>query len=142
MSKYVATISVHDGELDEIMKKLNEAQNTIYQCYSRLEELDVMRIESRKPDINSTTAVCGANDEAIVFSSENDKSEECSMKLAGRESGKNSIFQAVLGSMKYLTDIVSEKHKARIVFDYDPDNVNWYMTVFISKDAPIPENIR
>lgn len=69
----------------------------------------------------------------------NDESE---LRQAGRESGKNSIFQVVFGTMQYLTDIVSMKHKARIVLDYDPDKLNWEMTVFTAKDAPIPENIR
>lgn len=47
MSEYTATISVSDGELDEIMAKLNEAQETIYQCYSRLEKLGILRIEKK-----------------------------------------------------------------------------------------------
>jgi len=47
LSDFVVHISVPDGELDEIMKRLNEAQETIYQCYSRLEKLGVLRIEKK-----------------------------------------------------------------------------------------------
>lgn len=68
--------------------------------------------------------------------------KDCGLQVIGRESGKNSIFQALLGSMQYITDLVSTNYKARIVFDYDPDALNWVMTIFTDKDAPIPEDIR
>jgi len=59
-----------------------------------------------------------------------------------QEVGKNSIFQVVLGNMRYLTDVVNEKNKVRIVLDYDPEAVNWVMTIFTARDAQIPEDIR
>lgn len=64
------------------------------------------------------------------------------LKIAGQEIGKNSIFKVVFDSMRYLADIVNTEQKARIVFDYDPDVRNWVMTVFIDKDAPMPNHIR
>lgn len=67
---------------------------------------------------------------------------DCGLQVIGRESGKNSILQTLLGTMQYITDLVSAKHKARIVFDYDPDALNWVITIFTDKDAPIPEDIR
>ena len=49
MGNYVALISVKDGELDEIMAELKEAQEKIYKCYNRLDELGVLRIEKETP---------------------------------------------------------------------------------------------
>lgn len=49
MGNYVAVISVKDGELDEIMAELEEAQKKIYKCYNRLGELGVLRIEKKAP---------------------------------------------------------------------------------------------
>lgn len=66
----------------------------------------------------------------------------CTFRIVGQESGKNSIFQTVLGSLQYIGDILNAKHKARIVIDYDPDAVNWVMTLFTDLDAPIPTDIR
>lgn len=49
MGEYMAVISVPEGELDEIMEKLHEAQETIYQCYRRLESMGVLRVEKKSP---------------------------------------------------------------------------------------------
>ena len=68
--------------------------------------------------------------------------KDCGLQMIGRESGKNAIFQALLGTMQYVTDLVSANHKARIVFDYDPDALNWVVTIFADKDAPIPKDVR
>ena len=68
--------------------------------------------------------------------------EGCELRMAGQESGKNAVFQVVLGCLQYIGDIVDAKHKARIVIDYDPDALNWVMTLFTDKDAPIPKGIR
>lgn len=68
--------------------------------------------------------------------------KDCGLQVIGRESGKNAIFQALLGTKQYITDLVSANQKARIVFDYDPGVMNWVMTIFTDKDAPIPEDIR
>lgn len=47
MTEFVATVSMPEGELEDIMKKLTEAQETIYECYSRLEKLGVLRLEKK-----------------------------------------------------------------------------------------------
>ena len=35
-------IEVRDGEDEEILRELNEAQEKIYECYSKLKELGVL----------------------------------------------------------------------------------------------------
>ena len=61
---------------------------------------------------------------------------DCKLQFAGQESGKNAIFQIMLDSMKYVSNIVSAKKKARIVLDYDPDAENWVMTLFTGGGKP------
>ena len=41
------TVVIQDGELEEVMRELQEAQDTIFRCYSRLEKLGVLRIEKK-----------------------------------------------------------------------------------------------
>lgn len=45
MNPYILKIAVKDGEIDKILKDLTKAQETIYQCYRRLEELGVLVID-------------------------------------------------------------------------------------------------
>ncbi len=47
MTEFVMTVSMPEGELEDIMKKLTEAQETIYECYARLEKLGVLRLEKK-----------------------------------------------------------------------------------------------
>lgn len=48
MSKYLMQVSVQDGELESIMKELSDAQEKIYECYKRLENLGVLTIKKEK----------------------------------------------------------------------------------------------
>ena len=50
MSKLVACIALQDGKLDEIMKRLQAAQQEIYDCYRELDTLGVLRIEKESAD--------------------------------------------------------------------------------------------
>lgn len=45
MNPFIVKIAVKDGEIDKILKDLTKAQETIYQCYRRLEELGVLVID-------------------------------------------------------------------------------------------------
>lgn len=63
MTEFVVTVSMPEGELEDIMKKLTEAQETIYECYSRLEKLGVLRLE--KKDIFVCSARPGCTLEAL-----------------------------------------------------------------------------
>ena len=46
MTNYVLTIEIQDGAVQEILDELNEAQETIYRCYSRLMDLGVVTIRT------------------------------------------------------------------------------------------------
>lgn len=35
---YLIRVEIQDGEIEQILRELNEAQEKIYQCYSRLQE--------------------------------------------------------------------------------------------------------
>lgn len=52
MGRYGLFLEIPEGKLDEIMKKLKEAQETIYKCYTELELLGFLRVE-RKEDTDS-----------------------------------------------------------------------------------------
>lgn len=47
MSKYVAFIEIEDGKVDAIMQRLEEAKNTIHECYMELENLGVVTIKEK-----------------------------------------------------------------------------------------------
>lgn len=49
MTNYVLTIEIQDGAVQEILDELNEAQETIYRCYSRLMDLGVVTIRTAPP---------------------------------------------------------------------------------------------
>lgn len=64
------------------------------------------------------------------------------MNKAGMFSGPRDGFMTVLEWMRYLTDIVRFNQKARIVIEYDPDKEKFFTEIFISQDAPLPQDIR
>lgn len=39
MTNYLMSIEVEDGEIETILKEMSEAQEKIYDCYSRLRDL-------------------------------------------------------------------------------------------------------
>ena len=41
MSTYLATLTVEDKTLDEILQDLDKAKDIIYNCYARLSEIGV-----------------------------------------------------------------------------------------------------
>lgn len=45
MYKRLIQIEVDDAELEEIFKKINEAQRVIYNCYSRLQKLGIVKFK-------------------------------------------------------------------------------------------------
>ena len=49
MAKYCVAVSIPEGKLDEIMTRLQNAQDDIYKCYSELEQLGVLEIK-RPPE--------------------------------------------------------------------------------------------
>lgn len=49
MAKYCVAVSIPEGKLDEIMTRLQNAQDEIYKCYSELEQLGVLEIK-RPPE--------------------------------------------------------------------------------------------
>ena len=44
MTNYVIKIEAKQGELKSILDELNEAQEKIYECYSRLQNIGVLTI--------------------------------------------------------------------------------------------------
>lgn len=48
MNKYSISIKAKDGELEEILKELNDAQEKIYRCYTRLQNLGVLIIDKEE----------------------------------------------------------------------------------------------
>lgn len=42
MTKYFIRIETKPGEVEEILKELNEAQEKIYECYNRLRDIGVL----------------------------------------------------------------------------------------------------
>lgn len=51
MTNYSIRIEVEDGEIEQILKELNEAQETIFKCYNRLQTLGVLKIK-KSPSAN------------------------------------------------------------------------------------------
>ena len=49
MAKYCVAVSIPEGKLDEIMTRLQNAQDEVYKCYSELEQLGVQEIK-RQPE--------------------------------------------------------------------------------------------
>lgn len=45
MYKRLIQIEVDDAELEEIFKEINEAQKVIYNCYSRLQKLGIVKFK-------------------------------------------------------------------------------------------------
>ncbi|MCH5315760.1 MAG: hypothetical protein J1E81_07590 [Eubacterium sp.] len=45
MNNYNIRIEIEDGEVKQILKELNEAQETIYKCYIKLQSLGVLKIK-------------------------------------------------------------------------------------------------
>lgn len=64
------------------------------------------------------------------------------MKSAGHFYGPNDGFVSALEWMRYLTDIIGLQQKARIVIEYDPSRKKCETEIFISEDAPFPQDIR
>ncbi len=57
MNNYDIRIEIQEGEVKEILDKLNEAQETIYNCYNRLQEIGVLTLKE-KPTV-VTDVKCG-----------------------------------------------------------------------------------
>lgn len=49
MYRNLIRIEVPEGRIQEIMDKLNKAQETIYECYSELQNLGVLTIKEASP---------------------------------------------------------------------------------------------
>ena len=47
MNNYDIRIEIQEGEVKEILDKLNEAQETIYNCYNRLQEIGVLTLKEK-----------------------------------------------------------------------------------------------
>ncbi len=47
MYGYFIQLEIPEGELKEIMDELNKAQETIYKCYGRLQELGAVTIKKQ-----------------------------------------------------------------------------------------------
>ena len=45
MTGYGIRITIKDGEVEKIMKEIDEAQMKLYDCYKRLKELGIVTIE-------------------------------------------------------------------------------------------------
>ena len=45
MKKYLLTVEVQEGELQEIMSELQAAQETIYKCYDRMKNAGVLVVK-------------------------------------------------------------------------------------------------
>ena len=49
MNKHYIQIEIEDGEVKKILNKLDEAQQTIQDCYDELHRLGVLVIKSKPP---------------------------------------------------------------------------------------------
>ena len=45
MDQFYAVVEVDDEELSAILKKLNAAQEILYECYKKLQELNVLKLK-------------------------------------------------------------------------------------------------
>ena len=52
MTNYSVQIEVQDGKIEEILNRLNEAQETIYECYAELRNLGVVVIKEKAASDN------------------------------------------------------------------------------------------
>lgn len=50
MNKYIISIEVAEGEVGRILEELHAAQETIYNCYSKLEKLGAVKIKEADSD--------------------------------------------------------------------------------------------
>jgi predicted transcriptional regulator len=48
MNKFLATMVIQPGEVEEILEELEKAKETIYRCYTRLQELGFVEIRENK----------------------------------------------------------------------------------------------
>lgn len=46
--KYLFQIEVEDGEIDNILHELDQARETIYRCYSRLNDLGMVVVKNKE----------------------------------------------------------------------------------------------
>ena len=44
MERFLITLEVEEEELGSVLRELQEARETIYRCYSRLEEMGAIRV--------------------------------------------------------------------------------------------------
>ena len=58
MKKFFVELSVDDRELTEVLHELEEARETIYRCYERLRDMDVVVL--RSADETPSAATDGA----------------------------------------------------------------------------------
>lgn len=49
MSRYIACLEVDDKKLDEIMKRINKAQEEIMICYQELKDFNTFKVTSAQP---------------------------------------------------------------------------------------------
>lgn len=49
-NQYFAEIMIDDQELDEIMKKLDDAKQAIYDCYDRLRTFGIIVVKKENAD--------------------------------------------------------------------------------------------
>ncbi len=54
MTAYSIRIEIQDGEVEKILKEMEEAQNKIYDCYSRLRDMGVVTVSGTKKDAPET----------------------------------------------------------------------------------------
>lgn len=48
MTNYHMKIAIKDGEVEQIMREMDEAQEKIFECYDRLRALGVVVVEKEK----------------------------------------------------------------------------------------------
>jgi hypothetical protein len=54
LNNYALRIKVKDGEIEKIFAELNQAQETIRECYDKLFDLGVLEIENESEDAPKT----------------------------------------------------------------------------------------
>lgn len=52
MEKYLVSVEVDSEKLTEILNELQAAKDTIYRCYSKLQELEVVTVREKKDTAN------------------------------------------------------------------------------------------
>lgn len=48
MGRYMTIVEIPEGKLDEIMNRMEKAQETIYKCYRELQELGILKVEKKE----------------------------------------------------------------------------------------------